>query len=110
MLSLSRAIVILLLSLSLGACSESSGGGGGTGGEGGDGGTPAEGPGPLVDNTQWVPTEDGEAFFGASPEGSECELVPIDCPEFPWPEDECVEFAPTAKEVPVCANRQMYKK
>jgi len=24
------------------------------------------------------------------------ELTPIDCPEFPWPEDECVEFEPTS--------------
>ncbi|MBW2379513.1 MAG: hypothetical protein JRG70_08165 [Deltaproteobacteria bacterium] len=47
-------------------------------------------PGPLVDNTQWVPSssDKGEPFYGA--------LTPIDCPEFPWPEDECVEFEPTS--------------
>jgi hypothetical protein len=35
---------------------------------------------------------DGSEIFGPPPEGSECELMPIDCPEFPWPEGECVTF------------------
>jgi len=58
----------------------------------GGGSSPASDPGPLVDNTQWVPTADGEEILGAPAEGSECELMPIDCPEFPWPEGECVTF------------------
>ncbi len=60
---------------------------------GGTSSSPASDPGPLVDNTQWVPTADGGEIFGRPPEGSECELMPIgDCPEFPWPENECVTF------------------
>lgn len=56
-------------------------------------GSPASDPGPIVDNTKWEPTNDGEELFGAAPEGSMCHLMPIDCDEeFPWPEDECVEF------------------
>jgi len=51
-------------------------------------------PGPLVDNTQWVPSADGEEFFGIPPADSACELEPLDCPEYPWPEDECVTFEP----------------
>ena len=50
-------------------------------------------PGPLVDNTKWVPTSEGEELFGAPPEGSVCELMPIDCPEFPWPDGKCIDFA-----------------
>lgn len=49
-------------------------------------------PGPLVDNAQWVPTEAGEAFFGAPPDLSECQLIPTDCDEYPWPEGDCVTF------------------
>jgi len=52
----------------------------------------ASNPGPLVDNTQWVPTEAGDEFFGPPPEDAECELMPINCPEFPWPEGECVSL------------------
>jgi hypothetical protein len=48
--------------------------------------------GPLVDNTKWVPTTDGDDVLGPPPDDAECELMPIDCPEFPWPEDECVTF------------------
>jgi hypothetical protein len=69
--------------LTLGSCGESNTGA-------------ASDPGPLVDNTQWVPTEAGNEFFGPPPDGAECELVPIDCPEFPWPEDECVTFDATS--------------
>jgi hypothetical protein len=48
-------------------------------------------PGPLVDNTRWMPTEEGEALIGAPPPGAVCELTPIDCDDlYPWPEGECV--------------------
>jgi hypothetical protein len=71
------------------------------------GGSPSD-PGPLVDNTQWVPSNDGEEFFGAPPEGAACELTPIDCPEYPWPDGECVDFAPgsscIAAVVPECLD------
>lgn len=59
----------------------------------GDGGAASD-PGPLVDNTRWVPSDQGEEHFGAAPEDSECLLTPEDCPEFPWPEGRCVTFAP----------------
>jgi hypothetical protein len=63
-------------------------------------------PGALVDNTKWVWTTDGEELFGAPPPDSVCELMPIDCPEFPWPEGECVTFDATsaciASFVPEC--------
>lgn len=63
-------------------------------------------PGPLVDNTRWVPSDRGEEHFGTAPEDSECLLTPEDCPEFPWPEGECVTFAPDstciASYVPEC--------
>lgn len=50
--------------------------------------------GPLVDNTKWVPTDEGEDVLGPKPDDAVCELVPIDCEdEFPWPEDDCVDFA-----------------
>ena len=52
-------------------------------------------PGALVDNTKWVPTEDGAGLIGPRPPDAVCELIPIDCDEyFPWPEDECVTFEP----------------
>jgi hypothetical protein len=54
--------------------------------------SPASDPGPLVDNTQWVPSNDGSEIFGSRPEGSACERMPSDCPNFPWPEGECVTF------------------
>ena len=70
--------------------------------------SPASDPGPLVDNTRWVPSDKGEGIFGAPPEGSECELIPIDCPEFPWPEGRCAELAPDssciASFVPECLD------
>ncbi len=51
-------------------------------------------PGPLVDNLLWVPTNDAEELFGAPPGDAVCELTPMDCPEYPWPEDQCVSFEP----------------
>ena len=58
----------------------------------GSSGTPASDPGPLVDNTLWVPTTDGDDVLGAPPDDAECELEPIGCEddEYPWPEGECV--------------------
>ena len=53
----------------------------------------ASNPGPIVDNTRWVPTEEGEAIFGPRPTDAVCNLEPIDCPDYPWPEGECVTFA-----------------
>ena len=55
---------------------------------------PASDPGPLVDNTQWVPSSDGSEFFGARPEGPQCEPDPKGCSdsEYPWPDGECVTF------------------
>ena len=60
----------------------------------GGGSSPASDPGPLVDNTRWVPTTDGSEIFGSPPEGSECAPDPIGCSEseFPWPEGGCVTF------------------
>ncbi|MGD8607886.1 MAG: hypothetical protein PVH21_11365 [Myxococcales bacterium] len=56
---------------------------------GGDG--TATNPGPLVDNTLWVPSDEGEAIFGPAPADSQCLLTPQDCEEYyPWPEGECV--------------------
>lgn len=64
--------------------------------------------GPLVDNTQWVPTDDGDALFGPRPDDAVCELTPIDCPEYPWPENDCVTFDGTstciASYVPECLD------
>lgn len=76
---------------------------------GGSSTTPASDPGPLVDNTQWVPTTEGDDILGAPPEDASCDLIPIDCDEeFPWPEGECVEFEPTsscvAAYVPECLD------
>jgi hypothetical protein len=48
----------------------------------------------LVDNTKWVFTTDGEALIGPPPPDAVCERTPIDCDEYPWPEDECVTFEP----------------
>ncbi len=80
---LSRLFLVLCLSCAISSCSSSTSA------------TESE-PGPLVDNTQWVPSERGEELFGSPPEGSVCETTPIDCPEFPWPEDDCVDFEPTS--------------
>jgi hypothetical protein len=55
---------------------------------------PSSDPGPLVDNASWVPSDMGEELFGAPPEGLECQLTPLECPEFPWPEGDCVTFEP----------------
>lgn len=79
---LSRLFAVFCFACAIWSCSGSSG----VGSE----------PGALVDNTRWVDSDQGEEFFGAPPEGSECELTPIDCPEFPWPEDDCVDFEPTS--------------
>ncbi len=80
-----------------GASGAAGGGAGGVGGSSGFGGMGgAGGPGSIVDNTMWAPTTKGEEFFGPPPEGSECDLTPIDCPEYPWPEGECVDFEPTS--------------
>jgi hypothetical protein len=91
----SRWFGALCLSLAICGCASSSSG------------TPSN-PGPLVDNTQWLPSNQGEEFFGARPAGSACELTPIDCPEFPGPEDDCVEFEPNsnciAAFVPECLD------
>jgi len=69
--------------------------------------TPDSGPGPLVDNTRWEPSDGGQEHFGAAPEGSECLLEPMDCDEeYPWPAGGCVTFDPTstciASYVPEC--------
>jgi len=92
---LSRHFLTLCLLLALWGCSSSTESAGSS-------------PGPLVDNTQWVDSARGEEFFGPPPAGSECELEPIDCPEFPWPEDDCVDFEPTstciAAYVPECLD------
>ena len=79
-----RSRLALACSLALlAACSDSAG--------------TASDPGPLADNTKWVPTDAGEEHFGAPPEGAECELTPIDCDdEYPWPEGECVAFDATS--------------
>ena len=60
-----------------------------------DSGSGGSNAGPLVDNTRWVPTDEGEEILGQKPDDAVCELMPIDCEdEFPWPEDDCVDFAP----------------
>ena len=81
--------------------------GSGTGGTGGTGGTPGTNePGPLIDNSKWVPSDEGEELFGAPPEGSDCQLTPKDCPDYPPPEGECFTFPPgsscIAAYVPEC--------
>ncbi len=69
----------------------------------------ASNAGPLVDNTRWVPSDEGEEVLGPKPEDAVCELIPIDCEdEYPWPEDGCVDFAPDssclAAYVPECSG------
>ena len=77
---LSRACVVLCFCGAIWSCSSSSE-------------SVGSNPGPLVDNTKWVPSERGAEFFGARPEGAVCDLTPMNCDEYyPWPEDECVEF------------------
>ena len=70
------------------------------------GGTTSGDPGPLVDNTQWEPSDQGAELFGTPPEDSQCLLTPQDCPEYPWPEDGCVTYDPAstciASYVPEC--------
>jgi len=60
-------------------------------GPGGSSG-PTSDPGPLVDNTQWAQTTDGDEILGAPPGDAECDTTPMGCPEYPWPDDECVTF------------------
>ena len=64
----------------------------------GSSGGPATDSGPLVDNTTWVPTTEGDDILGAPPDDAQCILEPIDCDEdeFPWPEGECVTFDGTS--------------
>ncbi len=52
-------------------------------------------PGPLVDNTQWRQTADGEEFFGAPPADATCPPPEGECPDFET--DECVEVPPTCR-------------
>jgi hypothetical protein len=74
------------------AAGGASGQGGGAGGQGGA----SSGPGPLVDNTQWVPTQDGEALIGSPPPDAVCDLTPMECDDlYPWPEGECVVLTGT---------------
>lgn len=80
---LSRSFIAFCLSVVLCNCSSSSDGAGSN-------------RGPLVDNTQWVYSEAGEEFFGARPEGSVCELTPVNCAEYPWPQGKCVELVPNS--------------
>ena len=59
----------------------------------GDSGSESEsGPGALVDNLLWVPTQDGQELFGVPPEGKQCPLEPEG--ECPVPEDDCVVVPP----------------
>ena len=70
-------------------------------------GAASSGPGPLVDNTKWVVTDAGEEFFGRPAPDSVCDLEPIDCPQYPWPEGECVVLAGTpcvVSHVPECLD------
>lgn len=83
---MTSAFSALCVALLLGGC-----GSDGASGSGGAGGGSAV-AGPLVDNTQWVPLQDDEALFGPRPAEATCELTPIDCAEFPWPQDRCVTF------------------
>lgn len=52
-------------------------------------------PGPLIDNTQWRQTVDGEEFFGTPPEGASCPPPEGDCPDFDT--DVCVNVPPTCQ-------------
>jgi hypothetical protein len=79
------------VALTVGVCAVWSCGGAGVGGTGG-GGTGGSDPGPLVDNTQWVPSTGGDEVLGAPPDDAECDTTPMGCPEYPWPDDECVTF------------------
>lgn len=56
--------------------------------------TPPSDPGALVNNSSWVPTMNGDEVLGPPPEDAECMLEPIGCPQYPWPEDECVTIDP----------------
>jgi hypothetical protein len=77
-------VIALCLSLALvvGAC--------------GDSGSTGSNAGPIVDNTKWQPTDDGEELFGAPPPGAGCDLTPLDCDAYlPFPEDECIDIRGT---------------
>ena len=56
--------------------------------------SPASDPGPLVDNTKWEPTTKGDEVLGPPPEDAECMLEPVGCPQYPWPDGECVTIDP----------------
>jgi hypothetical protein len=59
--------------------------------------SPPSDPGPLVDNTLWEPTSDGDDVLGPPPADAECMLEPIDCDEeYPWPVGDCVTFDPAS--------------
>jgi hypothetical protein len=78
----SRVFVLLLVAFSW-SCGSSTNSG------------PATDPGPLADNTKWVPATDiGDDVLGPQPDDAECMLEPIGCDEdeYPWPEGECVTF------------------
>ena len=46
-------------------------------------------PGPIIDNTQWRPTNKGEEFFGTAPESATCPPPEGDCPDLDG--DECLD-------------------
>jgi len=67
-------------------------GGGMATGVGGAGGTVPSGSGPLVDNLEWMPTDEGADIFGDPPPDSSCALEPVgDCPV---PDGDCVTIEP----------------
>lgn len=49
-------------------------------------------PAPVIDNTKWVATNNGEEFFGPPPADATCPPPEGDCPEMGG--DECVEIPP----------------
>jgi hypothetical protein len=40
-------------------------------------------------------TDAGEELFGPTPPDSVCDTEPMDCPQYPWPEGECVVLSGT---------------
>ncbi len=58
-------------------------------------------PGPLVDNTRWQQTSNGEEFFCPPPEGAACAPPQGDCPDLET--GECVDLPPTCR-VPFVAE------
>ncbi|MCZ6805405.1 MAG: hypothetical protein O7F08_00510 [Deltaproteobacteria bacterium] len=84
-----QLIITAGLLLVLSGCG-SSGDSMGTGGTGGV--DSPSGPGPVIDNTQWRPTDKGEEFFGTAPEDATCPPPEGDCPDLEG--DECVDVPP----------------